>query len=251
MKLSFVPLVLSAGLAVSQVSAVPLRVVVVSEQIRKSDGVSFVRVGHAAPPNSHVATMHVSNMQMMPKTGCAGSLRQKANKMSEWIRKTFGLPVPVASASGDSAPHREGLVRILPISPMAIVGGKNGHVAPHPVHNGDELHLKHGKLHVHHGGHRFGRFSHQGSFGQRLTHALMILGPWEGRILAFVIGCGIGVLIRMFWVLALLVVRSARGSKREEEFLADEVIFEEQEHLLPPQYVQSEAAPVQDVKEKN
>jgi hypothetical protein len=41
----------------------------------------------------------------------------------------------------------------------------------------------------------------------------------------------------MFWVLAVLAIRSIRGKKQEEEFLGDEVIFEEDEHLLPPQYV--------------
>ena len=41
----------------------------------------------------------------------------------------------------------------------------------------------------------------------------------------------------MFWVLAVLAIRSARGNKREEEeFLGDEVIFEE------------ERLPLQDVK---
>jgi hypothetical protein len=52
-------------------------------------------------------------------------------------------------------------------------------------------------------------------------------------------GCGIGVLIRMFWVLAVIAIRSIRGKKQPEEFLSDEVIFEEEEHLLPPQYVET------------
>ena len=52
-------------------------------------------------------------------------------------------------------------------------------------------------------------------------------------------GCGIGVLIRMFWVLAVLAVRSIRAKKAEEEFLGDEVVFEEEAHLLaPPLYVE-------------
>ncbi|KAF8530387.1 hypothetical protein BU17DRAFT_11671, partial [Hysterangium stoloniferum] len=77
------------------------------------------------------------------------------------------------------------------------------------------------------------------AFVQRLTHALMMLGPWEGRIVSFVLGCGIGVLLRIVWVLAVLAVRSVRGKKQADEFLADEVIFEEQEHLLPPQYTEA------------
>lgn len=39
----------------------------------------------------------------------------------------------------------------------------------------------------------------------------MNLGRWEGRAVAFVIGCGIGVLLRMFWVLAVVSFRTVRG----------------------------------------
>lgn len=54
----------------------------------------------------------------------------------------------------------------------------------------------------------------------------------------------------MFWVLTLVAVRSVRGTRREEASLQEIVIFEEDEHLLPPQYV-DEPATVADVKEKN
>ncbi|KAF8587992.1 hypothetical protein K439DRAFT_716941 [Ramaria rubella] len=172
MKLSIVPIILSAGLAISQVSAAPLRVVVVSQQFSGPNGV--VRVGNASQSlsNANVATMHsVGGMKTKSRPGCAGSLRAKAKKVSNWFRVTFGLPV---------------------------------------------------------------------TFVQRLSHALMMLGPWEGRAVSFILGCGIGVLIRMFWVLAVLAIRSVKGKKQEEEFLGDEVLYEEEEHLLPPQYVVEE-----------
>ncbi|KAF7376849.1 F-box domain-containing protein [Mycena sanguinolenta] len=49
------------------------------------------------------------------------------------------------------------------------------------------------------------------SFLMRVHFALMSLGPWEGRAVAFVLGCGIGVLLRMFWVLTVLTYRAVRG----------------------------------------
>jgi hypothetical protein len=50
----------------------------------------------------------------------------------------------------------------------------------------------------------------------RLHRSLNALGPWEGKAVAFVLGCGIGVLIRMFWVLALISYRSIRGDREAE-----------------------------------
>lgn len=81
----------------------------------------------------------------------------------------------------NEAAHTDGIVRILPVEPMAFVGGpisSGPHLAPHPHPHG---HPKHRPGHIH-------KWGYHGSFGQRLTRALMMLGPWEGRILAFVIG---------------------------------------------------------------
>jgi hypothetical protein len=35
--------------------------------------------------------------------------------------------------------------------------------------------------------------------------------PWEGRAVTFVIGCGLGVLLRIFFVVVVVLVRRARG----------------------------------------
>jgi hypothetical protein len=43
------------------------------------------------------------------------------------------------------------------------------------------------------------------------------------------IGCGIGVLLRMFWVLAVLLVRSIRSTPEHEE-----TIFVFSEEVAPP-----------------
>jgi hypothetical protein len=44
------------------------------------------------------------------------------------------------------------------------------------------------------------------------------------------IGCGIGVLLRMFWVLAVLLVRGVRSNPEREE----EAIFVYTEEVVPP-----------------
>jgi hypothetical protein len=64
----------------------------------------------------------------------------------------------------------------------------------------------------------------------------MALGPWEGRAVAFVLGCGIGVLLRMVWVMAIVTYRMLKGDNEEApeyrlvcEHYAEEI-------LVPPQY---------------
>ena len=60
------------------------------------------------------------------------------------------------------------------------------------------------------------------------------------------LGCGIGVLLRMLWVMVLVTARAFRGSRDEDE--AYDVVFDEAEMLVPPpQYTiiqGSEAVPV-------
>ncbi|KAF8491023.1 hypothetical protein JB92DRAFT_3128572 [Gautieria morchelliformis] len=220
MKFSVISLILSAGLAISQVSAAPIRVVVVSGHITSSNG--FVRVGHAAAnlnhPNANVATMHsVNKVHTKAKHGCAGSFRAKAMQVSNWFRHIFGLPAITNETKAGVV--SDGMPVLLPVLP---VGGQNAPPQLHHQHHAHKHHLANGH-----------------TFVQRLTRALMMLGPWEGRAVSFILGCGIGVLVRMFWVLAVIAIRSIRGKKQEEEFLGDEVIFEEDEHLLPPQYAEN------------
>ncbi|KAF9263819.1 hypothetical protein L218DRAFT_926972 [Marasmius fiardii PR-910] len=112
----------------------------------------------------------------------------------------------------------------------------------------------------HHGGHH-GRGGHHrvhglghhqmgGRFMVRLHYALMSLGPWEGRAVAFVLGCGIGVLIRMIWVLAVITYRAVKGGNNQEEdetdgYLRLEGALDAEEiFVAPPQYVVDEKVPV-------
>lgn len=91
---------------------------------------------------------------------------------------------------------------------------------------------------------------------KRLTIALMALGKWEGRAVAFVIGtfqfhimgppcniylyngimagCGLGVLLRLLWVLTTVLVRSLRNKPEKESVEYHAVLFEESQ---PPAYL--------------
>jgi hypothetical protein len=72
----------------------------------------------------------------------------------------------------------------------------------------------------------------------RIHRALLALGVWEGRAVAFVLGCGIGVLFRMFYVMTILTYRILRGNNNEVEYT--ELVFtEDAEDLIvpPPHYI--------------
>ncbi len=94
-----------------------------------------------------------------------------------------------------------------------------------------------------------------GPFLHRVHRALMALGPWEGRIVAFVlgaffslrrsswlalidplffrlVGCGIGVLMRMFWVLTVLLVRAVRNNPVPEPEETTIIVYAEE--VAPP-----------------
>lgn len=57
-------------------------------------------------------------------------------------------------------------------------------------------------------------------------------------------GCGIGVLLRMFWVMAILVGRSFRGrTNSEDEDVQHILVFErDAEEIAPPRYTDEKAA---------
>jgi hypothetical protein len=155
--------------AISQASAAPIRVVVVSEHYSSPNG--FVRVGHAAAHhNNNVATMNaVNKAYTKPKHGCAGSLRFKAVQLSNWFKHIFGLPKTKTPSDSSLrlAPHLVELPSAIPVElPSAV-----------PVRP---------LYHHHHGKMQYSAHGH--TFVQRLTHALMMLGPWEGRAVSFILG---------------------------------------------------------------
>jgi len=63
----------------------------------------------------------------------------------------------------------------------------------------------------------------------------MSLGKWEGRVVAFVLGCGLGVLLRMFWVLSVITYRTFNGNRREEvEYTVIHEYIDASETPVPP-----------------
>jgi hypothetical protein len=86
---------------------------------------------------------------------------------------------------------------------------------------------------------------------KRIHLALMTLGPWEGRAVAFVLGCGLGVLLRMLWVLSVVTFRTIKGDRREQEESYDYIpvlnqLDAEEIFVAPPVYIVDEKAPLKE-----
>ncbi|EJD02914.1 uncharacterized protein FOMMEDRAFT_20117 [Fomitiporia mediterranea MF3/22] len=257
MKVTFLPLVAAAlGLA-AQVSAGPIRIYVLAPEntnVSSQDAtapppaddapVAHMRWGLAAAGAAQSVpkpeTKKVEWVQLqdgMPsgpvrKHRCSGGARRKAIKLANWLREKVGLEPIVPHhhmhfPHGHPMPHRPehapGDAMFIPAPYRVNSEGAKNHIivedAPHVI-----PYSHHRRPHFHH--HR------PHSFVGRVQRALMTLGPWEGRITAFVIGCGIGSLLRMFYVLCVLGVRSFRRRDEEDQM---EVIFAEVEDV-PPQY---------------
>jgi len=60
----------------------------------------------------------------------------------------------------------------------------------------------------------FGQYANTGEpFVVRFTRAVGTLSPWESRAVTFVLGMGLGVLIRMLVVFAILIVRGRKAGR--------------------------------------
>jgi len=80
-----------------------------------------------------------------------------------------------------------------------------------------------------------------------------MLGKWEGRAVAFVFGAGLGVLLRMFYVLTVVAFRTMKRSNRPTEEQQYVIFVEELEQeaeptpinvVAPPQYMKDEKVPI-------
>ncbi|KAJ3785934.1 hypothetical protein GGU10DRAFT_312075 [Lentinula aff. detonsa] len=115
---------------------------------------------------------------------------------------------------------------------------------------GEEGPIHHHRHHMHHKFHGKGaRIHHRSSFMRRLHFAIMTLGPWEGRTVAFVLGCGLGVLLRMLWVLTVVTYRTIRGdsSTQQSLYVAIPNQYDAEEVFVPPPvYVVDEKIPDQE-----
>jgi hypothetical protein len=219
---SFAAIVAGAGIA--QVLAVPLLVV----PQENSPAIVRVRFGHAIPNQVE------NGGQKMKKGPCRGSrLNQKAVEISNRFREALGLPLINPHAHGSD-------FKILPFigTPPTFVpvGGKemegdfkvNVSDSPEHPHRYPGKHPHGPRPHgPHHRGHSGKKHHCKGSFINRIHRSLMNLGRWEGRVVAFVLGCGIGVLLRMFFVLGLVMYRAVRGQREEQPEYSQITIIEE------------------------
>jgi len=224
MKFSVFPvLVAGAGLA-QLVSASPIRITVteLSSSLRFGHAVANSNndnapvVAHIIRPGLMTDQDNAGRSKKPHRHSCGGSLRNKAIIITNTIRKALGMslieehPRPIVSGKENT----DGLVRILPI---------------HFIGTPSEIEIKE---------HHYRMKHHQASFMRRMHHALTALGPWEGRAVAFVLGCGIGVLLRMVWVMCIITYRLLKGG-RDEDAEYEELIFaQDPEELVvpPPQY---------------
>ncbi|EKM54754.1 uncharacterized protein PHACADRAFT_258800 [Phanerochaete carnosa HHB-10118-sp] len=256
MRLSAFPLLLAGASLAQYATASPIRVVVVtskeeiSTDTRYDQGRPFVaEIVRPFAPLPEVITPH-------PGAGrhpCS-KFKNKALTITNKFREAFGLPL----IHSDSRPNNvddesDGILRTLPfigipMEPIPVrpdnFRNKNDgtfNILPVPFQPGPGvIHVAPGRG-MGHGRHRF-----QASFLHRVHRALMVLGPWEGRAVAFVLGCGIGVLLRMVWVMAILFARAFRSSRRsDDEDVHDVLVFEaDAEEMLvpPPQYTDEKVA---------
>ncbi|KAJ7162327.1 hypothetical protein C8R46DRAFT_1353293 [Mycena filopes] len=181
---------------------------------------------------------------------CAGSrIRQKVTSFSQAFKIAFGFK---ASSSSDSAhPH--------PTSWRSSRTPSSARPCPRPCPT-SRRHIKSIKgierlrimqspvphhAHVHGEGHlRFRHRQHakeEHSFLMRVHFALMSLGPWEGRVVvSFSVSCDIGVLLRMFYVMAVLSYRMIKGprpgSEDEDEYTFIDSLDAEEIFVAPPTY---------------
>jgi hypothetical protein len=277
--------VIAASAALVQVSAAPapIRLLVISPSVEEDSPVHRLRFGHAVPaiasyrndngdrdfldisPTSGSPTLPgnglpissdgkpVPHKRFRHRPSCHGKvavlmhrIKIKAIKFGNCFRKALGWPLIEAKHHHHHHLHGKrpqngkneeaggirvdgGLVSILPFPGVAAANSGDWAGVSDAEH-------KHKHSHKHHG-----------SFLSRLHHSLMNLGRWEGRAVAFVIGCGIGVLIRMFWVLAIVSYRTFRGYRDDgyasvtvmEEYDSDDetVISVPISKVEPPKYI--------------
>lgn len=212
-------------------SAAPIKIVVVTSGINMPvpqphmEALNAIRIGHPAvaaanfPPSPFMRFPEHPTPRLLVHAGsgmgCGQHLKSKALTMSNGLRQALGLPPIVASPLRSPPPAhlQEGTLNILPF--------------PHRNAESDDLVRFHVEM-------MRPMEPHTRPFVHRLHRAVNQLGPWEGRAVAFVLGCGLGVLLRMFFVMTLLVVRRIRGQPTRQIQLLEEP--ETAYVILPPSY---------------
>lgn len=115
-------------------------------------------------------SLSAASAEMSKRPKRMGCLKHKAVQVTNWIRVTVGLPPfdPSMFRNGTVA-HQITTINMVPIQ-LGQTTSHRGH--QHSPNHGFKYRVKH----------------HSQAFIDRLTIALMMLGPWEGRAVAFVLG---------------------------------------------------------------
>ncbi|KAI0820081.1 hypothetical protein BC628DRAFT_1331296 [Trametes gibbosa] len=257
-------------LGASLVASSPIRVVVTAHQEVSTHGPYLATI--PPPPSSDgLAAIRFSHIDQIGGNGQDGmkhgngrhlcqSMFDKAFDAMNNFRAMLGLPlVAPEHPSVLQDKHGNNIVHILPIEFSSVdLRPDVAQLKPilpfvgTPVRPGFGEPSRQDWLQRPDDSRRMHRFRHhqQSSFLRRVHHALMSLGPWEGRAVAFVLGCGIGVLLRMMWVIVLLTARAIRGPSHENSQTDGYIVVcdDDAEFLVPPpQYTVlsgSEAVPV-------
>lgn len=199
------------------------------------------------------------------------------------------LPVdPAIIGKPHPHPHVGGEAHILPLPLPPFEGAPesfvHGHHAPSQMEDIGDQPTEPPVEHPHHKGHqhKHKKFRKHGcrkrvkGFFRRIHKAITALGPWEGRAVSFVLGkssrirhrllglagqvmeiskyfitgCGIGVLLRMFWVLSVLAYRTIRGEREESQVREYVVLDQDVETIFiaPPQYSDEKQVVIEDQK---
>ncbi|CAE6448876.1 unnamed protein product [Rhizoctonia solani] len=207
------------ALAASLVSAAPIRVVVISsgQRVAPVDAgpawAQSIRWGHAAAPafnslpplskpvdestiahwmsgNTWTSDKESGRNMSMRKGGCRGGMRAKTMQIGNKLRIILGL-TPIES-------HPHVMKKVYATEPTS-----------QPTRH---------RYHVYH-------HTHKEPFVARLSHALAALGPWEGRVVSFVLGCGLGAILRMLFVFGVLIRRSMRCQRQQPVALEEDTVI--------------------------
>ncbi|RDB28871.1 hypothetical protein Hypma_015250 [Hypsizygus marmoreus] len=196
---------LVAGAALVEVGTSPIRVVVIASSSVPADVASHMRFGNTIPYNNANATIAT----LVKSVGLDGKVLRLA------LIKTGSASVSVSSRPSY---HCEHTAQILPFigTPLTLVEPKNVDANLTEPHQ----YVAHAHAHprLHHIVYIEGRLMKHPErvpFLKRIYFPLMeSLGPWEGRAIALVLSWGIGVLLRMFWVFAVISYRLIKGHLR-------------------------------------
>lgn len=200
----------AAPIKVYYISSTGAKIPVAEIEDPRAQSLSAFRLGHpATAATSRPAFQSPPFRPEMHTPGgmsCGNHLKAKYLAMSNRLRQALGMPtlIPMANINHPlpSTPHRptDGFVNILPFPNPPSDDMVRVHVEMTRV-GMEQPHMHHGQAKP---------------FVHRLHHAINHLGPWEGRAVAFVLGCGLGVLLRMLFVLSVVMVRAVRGTRERQ-----------------------------------